>query len=158
MLTNLPLLEMVAEEGRYTFVSTGMSELSEVDAAVEVFARHGCPINLMHCNSSYPARTEDLNLRVIQTLGDRYGVDVGYSGHEFGLTPSYVAVVLGATAIERHVTLNRSMWGTDQLASVEIPAFAKLVSQVRSVERALGDGVKRVTESEQPIRAKLRGA
>ena len=158
MLTNIPLLHAVAEEGRYTFVSTGMSELAEIDRAVEVFSEHGCPINVMHCNSSYPARVEDLNLRVIETLRDRYGVDVGYSGHEFGLTPSYVAVVLGATAIERHITLDRTMWGSDQLASVELPAFAKLVKQIRSIGSALGDGVKRVTDAEVPVRRKLRGA
>lgn len=158
MLTNVPLLEAVAAERKYTFVSTGMSELCEIDAAVDVFAKHACPINVMHCNSSYPARTEDLNLRVILTLRERYNVDVGYSGHEFGLTPSYVAVVLGASAVERHITLHRTMWGTDQLASVELPGFAKLVTQIRSIDCALGDGVKRVTESERPIRAKLRGA
>ena len=95
---------------------------------------------------------------MIETLRERYGTDVGYSGHEFGLTPSYVAVVLGATAIERHVTLDRTMWGSDQLASVELPAFAKLVKQIRSIETALGDGVKRVTDSEIPVRRKLRGA
>jgi N-acetylneuraminate synthase len=158
MLTNLPLVEAVARERKYTFVSTGMSEMAEVDDAVAVFTEYDCPINIMHCNSSYPAQTEDLNLRVIETLRSRYpAADVGYSGHEFGLTPSYVAVALGATAIERHITLNRTLWGTDQMASVEVAGFAKMVRQIRSIESALGDGKKRVTESEVPIRAKLRG-
>jgi N-acetylneuraminate synthase len=156
MLTHTELLEAVASEGRYTFISTGMSTLPEVDAAVEVFQRHGCPFSVMHCNSSYPAASEDLNLRVIHTLRDRYNCDVGYSGHEFGLTPSYVAVAMGATSVERHITLDRSMWGSDQKASVEVPAFEKLVRQIRSVELMLGDGVKRVTDSELPIRKKLR--
>lgn len=157
MLTHMELLEAVAEEGKYTYISTGMSTWAEIDAAVEVFRRHGCPFSVMHCNSAYPAATEDLNLRVIQTLRERYNCDVGYSGHEFGLTPTYIAVALGATSIERHITLDRSMWGSDQKASVEIPAFEKLVRQIRSVEVALGDGVKRVTDSEIPIRRKLRG-
>lgn len=158
MLTNTELLEAVASEGKYTYISTGMSDLAEVDGAVEIFRRHDCPICVMHCNSSYPARTEDLNLGVIRTLADRYGVDVGYSGHEFGLTPTYISVVLGAVAVERHITLNRTMWGTDQMASVEVPAFFKLVRQIRSIDLAMGDGVKRITPSEVPIRAKLRGA
>lgn len=157
MLTHGELLEAVAEEGKHTFISTGMSTLEEVDAAVEVFRRHRCPFEVVHCNSSYPAASEELNLRVIQSLRERYGCDVGYSGHEFGLTPSYIAVALGATSVERHITLDREMWGTDQKASVEIPAFKKLVRQIRSVEASLGDGVKRVTEAEIPIRKKLRG-
>ena len=157
MLTNRELLEEVAAERKYTFISTGMSTLEEVDEAVRIFEDAHCAFELMHCNSSYPAASEDLNLSVIQTLKDRYGCQVGYSGHEFGLTPSYVAVAMGASSVERHITLDRSMWGTDQEASVEIPAFAKLVRQIRSVETMLGDGIKRVTESEMPIRSKLRG-
>jgi N-acetylneuraminate synthase len=158
MLTNVELLEAVAAQRKYTYVSTGMSTLEEVDAAVRIFQKHDCPICVMHCNSSYPARSEELNLNVIRTLRDRYGCDVGYSGHEFGLTPTYIAIVLGATAVERHITLNRTMWGTDQMASVEVPAFFKLVRQIRSIETMIGDGVKSVTASELPIRAKLRGA
>lgn len=158
MLTNTELLEAVAAQGRYTYISTGMSTLDEVDAAVDVFRRHACPICVMHCNSSYPAQTDELNLNVLRTLRQRYGVDIGYSGHEFGLTPSYIAVALGAVAVERHITLNRTMWGTDQMASVEVPAFFKLVRQIRSIEEMMGDGAKVVTDSEVPIRAKLRGA
>ncbi len=158
MLTNVELLEAVAAQRKYTYVSTGMSTLEEVDAAVRIFQKHDCPICVMHCNSSYPARSDELNLNVIRTLRDRYGCDIGYSGHEFGLTPSYIAIVLGATAVERHITLNRTMWGTDQMASVEVPAFFKLVRQIRSIETMMGDGVKSVMASEVPIRAKLRGA
>lgn len=157
MLTHTGLLEAVAREGKHTFISTGMSTLDEVDAAVEIFRAHDCPFEVVHCNSSYPAASEELNLRVIHTLRERYGCDVGYSGHEFGLTPSYIAVAMGATSVERHITLDREMWGTDQKASVEIDAFRKLVRQIRSVEAMLGDGVKRVTEAEIPIRKKLRG-
>lgn len=157
MLTHTELLMAVAREGKHTFISTGMSTLDEVDAAVEIFRAHDCPFEVVHCNSSYPAASEELNLRVIHTLRERYGCDVGYSGHEFGLTPSYVAVAMGATSVERHITLDREMWGTDQKASVEIDAFRKLIRQIRSVEAMLGDGVKRVTEAEIPIRKKLRG-
>ena len=157
MLTHVELLEMVAIEGKHTFISTGMSTLEEVDAAVEIFRRFDCPFEVVHCNSSYPAASEDLNLNAIRTLRQRYGCDVGYSGHEFGLTPSYIAVALGATSVERHITLDRTMWGTDQKASVEVEAFQKLVRQIRSVEVMLGDGVKRVTDAELPIRKKLRG-
>lgn len=158
LLTHHELLEEIASERRPTFLSTGMSSLEEVDAAVAIFRDRGCPFELMHCNSSYPAASEELNLSVIGTLRERYGCDVGYSGHEFGLTPSYVAVALGATSLERHITLDRSMWGTDQACSVEIPAFERMVRHVRSIEVMLGDGVKRVTDAELPVRRKLRGS
>jgi len=131
--------------------------MAEVEEAVDIFKKYDCPICLMHCNSSYPARSEELNLNVIKTLKEKFKVDVGYSGHEFGLTPSYVAVVLGAVAIERHITIDRTMYGSDQMGSVEIPAFTKMVKQIRSIQLALGDGIKRITDSEIPIRKKLRG-
>ncbi len=157
MLTNKELLKVVAEEKKSTFVSTGMSTMEEVEQAVDIFKKHDCPICLMHCNSSYPAQTADLNLNVIKTLKKKFKVGVGYSGHEFGLTPTYMAIALGAVAIERHITLNRTMWGSDQMASVEIPGLLKMVRQIRSIQNAFGDGTKRVTEAEMPIRKKLRG-
>lgn len=157
MLTNKELLNMVAEERKPTFVSTGMSTMEEIEQAVDIFEKRNCPICLMHCNSSYPAKTSDLNLNLIKTLREKFNVDVGYSGHEFGLTPTYIAVALGAVAVERHITLDRTMWGSDQVASVEIPGLLKMVRQIRSIQTAFGDGVKRVTEAEIPIRKKLRG-
>ena len=110
----------------------------------------------MHCNSSYPAPNEDLNLRCITTLKDRYGCEVGYSGHEFGLTTSIASLCMGATIIERHKTLDRTMWGTDQMCSVEPQGLIKLVRGVKELHGALGDGIKRVTETELPIKDKLR--
>lgn len=157
MLTDEELLNFVAEEKKYTFISTGMSIMEEIEQAVDIFNKHNCPICLMHCNSSYPALTHELNLNVIKTLKERFNVDVGYSGHEFGLTPTYIAVALGAVAVERHITLDRTMYGSDQMASVEVSAFYKMVKQIQSIQHSLGDGVKRVTESEMPIRKKLRG-
>lgn len=157
MLAYEAFLCEVAKEKKYTFISTGMSTIEEIEKAVDIFKKFNCLFCLMHCNSSYPARTEELNLKVIKTFKERFNLDVGYSGHEFGLTPTYVAVVLGAVAVERHITLDRTMYGSDQIASVEVPAFYKMVKQIRSIQRSLGDGIKRVTKSEIPIREKLRG-
>ncbi len=131
-----------------------MSTLEQVDHAVEVLGKDD--LVLMHCNSSYPAKAEELNLKVIITLKGRYGVPVGYSGHEVGLSPSVAASVLGACLIERHITLDRAMWGSDQAASVEPYGFGRLVRDVRAVEMSLGDGVKRVYDSELAVMKKLR--
>jgi sialic acid synthase SpsE len=111
---------------------------------------------LLHCTSTYPSKTEELNLRVIRWLADRYGVPVGYSGHEVGLATTLAAVALGASVVERHLTLDRAMWGSDQAASVEPPGLVRLVKDIRAIEVALGDGVKRVYDSEVPARSKLR--
>ncbi len=156
MLTNTDLLNLIADEGRYTFISTGMSDFDEIDAAVEVFKKKNCPFELMHCTSTYPTKDEEANLKVIQTLKDRYKCNVGYSGHEIGLAVSYGAAALGITSIERHITLNRVMFGTDQAASVEPMGFMQLCGAVRKIEKALGDGVKRITDDELKIREKLR--
>jgi N-acetylneuraminate synthase len=139
-------------------ISTGMSELHEIETAIDICK----PDVVMHCNSQYPARVEELNLLAMQTLHDlqfELGVDyeVGYSGHETGLATTIAAVALGASYVERHITLDRSMWGTDQAASVEPVGFARLVRDIRSVEEAMGDGVIQVYEGEKPIRRKLRG-
>lgn len=156
MLTNIPLIETIAEEKKYTFVSTGMSTLKEIDKAVEIFRLKNCPFELMHCNSVYPMRDKDANLKVIETLEKRYNCKVGYSGHEVGLQISLAAVALGATSIERHITLDRAMYGSDQAASLEPGGLIRLVRDIRIIEKALGDGVKRVTKAEESVKAKLR--
>lgn len=157
MLTNMPLLEMVADEGKYTFISTGMSTLDEIDNAVEVFRKKDCPFELMHCNSTYPMKKEDANLRMIQALKDRYNCPVGYSGHEMGRIVSTSAVALGASSIERHITLDPSMYGSDQPASLSVRDLARLVEDIRVIETILGDGEKRLSSDEVATRKKLRG-
>ena len=157
MLTNLPLLEVIAKENRHTFIATGMSDLEQIKTAVEIFRKHNCPFELMHTNSSYPMKLEEANLKCIEALRKEFNCNVGYSGHE---TVSYlccvVAATLGATSIERHITLDRSMYGSDQSASLERGGLDRMVKNVRQVEMVLGDGVKRVFDSELPAREKLR--
>ena len=157
MLSNQPLLSKVAGAGIYTYVSTGMSTLTEIDRAVAIFRKHGGPFELMHCVSTYPMANHEANLNCIETLKKRYGCDVGYSGHERGLQITLAAVALGATSIERHVTVDRTMYGSDQAASLEPAGLLRMVRDIRIIETALGDGEKRVLESELPILAKLRG-
>ncbi len=135
-------------------VSTGMSTLEEIDRAVEVLGSEN--LVLLHCTSTYPAKVSELNLRAMETLRARYEVPVGYSGHEVGLQTSVAAATLGACVVERHITLDRASWGSDQAASLEPPGLERLVRDIRAVEEAMGDGVKRVYDSEIPIRAKLR--
>lgn len=153
-LTDRALLQRLRRTGRPLLLSTGMSTLDEIDAAVAGVDRSR--LVLMHCTSSYPAQAEELNLRVIPELERRYDVPVGYSGHEVGLSTTVAAVALGARIVERHLTLDRAMWGSDHAASVEPEGFARLAKYVRAVERALGDGVKRVYDSEVPAMRKLR--
>lgn len=153
-LTDDALLRHHRAYGRPIILSTGMSDLDEIDHAVEVLGTDD--LVLMHATSTYPSQPEELNLRAIVTFRERYGVPVGYSGHEVGLAASVAAVALGACMIERHITLDRAMWGSDQAASVEPSGFARLVKDVRAVETALGDGVKVVYDSEIPIKEKLR--
>jgi len=155
MLTNIELLKEIAGEKRYTFISTGMHTLEEIEAVIKIFKEAGCEFELMHCNSTYPMSDEEANLTMIQTLRDRFKCKVGYSGHEVGLVISVAAVALGATSIERHITLDRAMYGSDQAASVEIVGFVRLCNMIRCVEVALGDGVKKISEKEKAIRAKL---
>jgi N-acetylneuraminate synthase len=136
-------------------ISTGMSTMEEVDAAVAELGREN--LLIAHTNSTYPCPVEELNLRMIHTLQQRYPDNpIGYSGHEVGLATTWAAVALGATFVERHVTLDRAMWGSDQAASVEISGMSRLVSNIRDIEKALGDGVKRVYEGEAAARKKLR--
>jgi N-acetylneuraminate synthase len=150
------LLHEVASEGLHTFISTGMSTYAEIDRAVKIFKDAGCPFELMHTVSTYPMKDEHANLNLIPALKKRYSVNVGYSGHESGLAISYAAAALGISSLERHITLNRSMYGSDQAASVEPNGLRQLVGAVRKIEIALGDGKKRVLEEEQPIAQKLR--
>jgi N-acetylneuraminate synthase len=157
MIVSEALLEEVASEGRYTFVSTGMSTARDIDRAVNIFSRRNCPFELMHCVSTYPMEDEDANLRRIVTLRERYRCKVGYSGHEVGLAVSYAAVALGATSLERHITLSRAMYGSDQAASVEPAGFRQLVGAVRKIEKALGEGSIEMNPKEVPVAKKLRG-
>jgi len=153
-LTDSNLLKHHRQTKRPIILSTGMSTIEQIDKAVETLGTQD--LILMHATSTYPAQLTELNLRAIPTLKERYQVPVGYSGHEVGLATSVAAVVLGACVLERHITLDRAMWGSDQPASVETHGFSKLSRDVRAVEIALGDGHKRVYESELPILKKLR--
>lgn len=153
-LTDDGLLARHRRTGRPIILSAGMSTLEQVLHAVSVLGSDDLVV--MHCTSTYPSKLEELNLRVIQTFQQMFSVPIGYSGHEVGLSPSLAAVALDASVIERHITLDRAMWGSDQAASVEPQGFKRLVRDIRSIEAALGDGEKRVFESELPIMAKLR--
>jgi N-acetylneuraminate synthase len=153
-LTDDNLLRHHRKTGQPLIASTGMSTSEQIDHAVELLGRKD--LILLHATSTYPSKLEELNLRVIPRLLERYGIPIGYSGHEVGLYTTLAAVVLGACLVERHITLDRASWGSDQAASVEPQGFARLVKDIRAVEAGLGDGVKRVYESEIPILQKLR--
>lgn len=153
-LTDDNLLKHHRATGKPIVLSTGMSTLAQIDHAVEVLGKNDLAI--MHCTSTYPSKPQELNLLAIPELKKRYGVPVGYSGHEVGLSTTVAAVALGACMIERHITLDRAMWGSDQAASVEPQGFARLVRDAHTIEAALGDGAKRVYDSELPIIKKLR--
>ena len=157
MLGHKPLLKMIAKEGKRTFISTGMSTIEEIDEVVELFRSENCVFELMHCNSTYPMAEEDANLLCIKTLMDRYGCPVGYSGHESSLLKVCItAVTLGATSIERHITLDRAMYGSDQAASIEVAALPAFVSTIRKIPIVLGSGLKTLSEKEMDTRKKLR--
>ena len=157
MLGHIPLLKLIASEKKKTFISTGMSTLEELDNVVSIFREAGCPFELMHCNSTYPMKDEDANLLCIPTLQSRYKCDVGYSGHESSLIKvCTAAVALGATSLERHITLDRTMYGSDQAASIETNALRNFVNTVRAVPAILGTGEKVMSEAEMKTREKLR--
>jgi len=156
LIVHKELLEKVAKLKKYTFISTGMSTLDEIREAVEIFRNNNCPFELMHCNSSYPCPLEDINLRVIRLLRHEFDCKVGYSNHSPGIIPSVAAVAIGATSIEVHITLDRTMYGSDQASSIEKFGLMKLVEYIRAVEVALGDGIKRITELEEKVKKKLR--
>jgi N-acetylneuraminate synthase len=153
-LTDDNLLRHTRATGKPILLSTGMSTVAEIDHAIEVLGKDD--LVLLHACSTYPAYYEELNLNAIRTLADRYAVPVGYSGHESGIPSSVAAVAMGACIVERHITTDRALWGSDQAASLEPNGITKLVSYIRVVERSMGDGVKRVLEREQPILKKLR--
>jgi N-acetylneuraminate synthase len=153
-LTDDHLLRHTRSKGKPMVLSTGMSTLAQIDHAIDVLGKDD--LVLMHTCSAYPAYYDELNLRVIQTLKDRYDLPVGYSGHETGLPSTIAAVALGACCIERHITIDRAMWGSDQAASLEPNGLTKIISYIRNVERSLGDGEKRVSDREVPIIKKLR--
>lgn len=157
MLTNDALLETVAEEGRYTFIATGMSTYEEIDHAVEIFQAHHCPFELLHCNSTYPMQDADANLKLINELRLRYQCAVGYSGHETATFVSTLAAAMGITSIERHITLDRTMYGSDQKASIEPADLCVLVRDVRRVQQVLGTGEKILSKAESEVKKKLRG-
>jgi len=155
-ITDRQLVKESARTSLPVILSTGMSTLKEIDKAVDILNKHGSNFILMHTNSSYPAKLEDTNLRCIETLRDRYACRVGYSGHEYGLEPTVFAVSLGAMVIERHITLDHTMWGTDQAASVEPMGMDVLCKRIRSVNQILGDGIKKITADELVVKEKLR--
>ena len=157
MLVNEALLEEIASEKKYTFIATGMSAYEEIDRAVACFRKHGCPFELMHCNSTYPMREEDANLTMIHRLRERYACKVGYSGHEQTNLVCICAAAMGATSIERHITLDKTMYGSDQKASIEPQELKELVRDIRRVEGILGTGEKVLTEAERQVKEKLRG-
>lgn len=156
MVVDEDLLRAVADEGKHTFISTGMTVYEDIDKAVGIFRDKGCSFELMHTVSTYPMKDEHANLSVINSLKDRYQCNVGYSGHETGVAISTAATSLGITSLERHITLDRAMYGSDQPASLEPTGLKQLVGAVRKVEIAMGDGVKRIISDELPIAKNLR--
>ena len=159
MVTNIPLLEKIAEEKKHCFISTGMSTIEQIQTAVNIFEKFQCPFDLQHSNSSYPMKPEEANLKCIQTLKEKFNCNVGYSGHEsMGYLICVSAVLLGASSIERHITLDRSMYGSDQAASLEPQGLDRLVRDIRGIDQILGDGIKRIWPSEIPVMKKLRAS
>ena len=158
LLTDIKLIKLAASTNKKIIISTGMSTMEEIDESVNAIKQENpnCDLAILHCNSSYPAPNADLNLNCIKTLKEKYQCTVGYSGHEFGLTTTIASVCMGAKVIERHITLDRTMWGTDQMCSVEPQGLIKLVRGINELSVALGDGIKTVTEEEQKIKDKLR--
>ena len=156
MIVYKDLLEMVSKEKKHTFISTGMTTYDDIKQAVDIFRKNNCSFELMHTISTYPMKDENANLLMINTLKDKFQCNVGYSGHESGLAISYAAATLGITSLERHITLDRSMYGSDQSASIEPAGFIQLIGAVRKIEIAMGDGVKKIIPEEAPIAKNLR--
>ena len=156
MIVDIELLNTVAEEKKHTFISTGMTNYEDIEKALGVFKSHNCSFELMHTVSIYPLKQKDANLLMIKTLKEKFNCNVGYSGHEIGLTTSLAASALGITSLERHITLDRTMYGSDQSASIEPFGLSRLVSKVREIEISLGDGKKRFLEGEKEVATKLR--
>jgi N-acetylneuraminate synthase len=156
MLTHKELLKTVAEEKKLTFISTGMSTYDDIDFAVDTFRSYRCPFILLHCVSTYPCRDEDCNLNMISKLHERYNCRVGYSGHENGILPSLIAVALGAEVIERHITLDKTSYGSDQAASLDRKELKELIDCINKIDVIKGNGKKKITKEEREIAEKLR--
>ncbi len=157
MLIHTKLLEIIAEERKHTFISTGMSTMNDISKAIKIFKKHKCPFELMHSHSSYPMKIDEANLKLIQTLKKKFKCNVGYSGHESAASLICITAVLqGATSIERHITLDRTMYGSDQAASLEPEGLMRLVRDVRALDIILGDGKKKIWDSEKSAMKKLR--
>ena len=156
MIVYEELLEMIALEKKHTFISTGMSTMDDIEKAVAIFRKNDCPFELMHTISTYPMKDDDANLNLIKTLQKEFSCNVGYSGHETGVAISVAAAAMGITSLERHITLDRSMYGSDQSASLEPTGLRNLVGSVRKVSEAMGDGIKKIIDAEVPIAEKLR--
>ena len=156
MIVHTDLLKEIASEGKHTFISTGMTTYDDIQTAVDIFRKANCSFELMHTVSTYPMKDEDANLNMIKALREKFDCNVGYSGHEVGLAVSYAAAALKITSLERHITIDRSMYGSDQSASVEPSGFRQLVGAVRKIELAMGDGIKKILEAEVPIAENLR--
>ncbi len=156
MLTNIELIEKIADEKKLTFISTGMSTLKDISKAIKIFKNRKCRFVLMHCVSTYPCPIENLNLNLILTLKKKYKCEVGYSGHESSVSPSIIAYMLGARYIERHITLDRSMWGTDQAASLSENGMKNLSNILNKSSLVLGDGVKRLSKQEKELLKKFK--
>ncbi len=156
MATNKDFVKEVASERKKTFASTGMMKIEEIESLVKIFEDNYCPLILMHTVSTYPSKDEDLNLRCIETLAKNFNVPIGYSGHEVSTAPSIYAALLGAVAIERHVTLDRAMYGSDQSASLEMTGMKSLCSTIRKINICMGDGIKKITNEEHEVAKKLR--
>ncbi len=156
-LNNIPLLDKLIEIDKPILLSTGMSTLDEIDESINLLKRKNADFAIMHCNSSYPTPIDELNLSLIPFLKKRYDCIVGYSGHEYNLEPTIVAITLGAQLVERHITLDHTMWGTDQSSSLEIDGMDKLYNRAKDIKTMIGKPQKKVTKSEIEIRKKLRG-
>lgn len=156
LLTHKELLTAIAKEKKHTFISTGMSTVQEIEQALMIFENYKCPVTLLHCNSQYPMPDAQANLKCIQFMKEHFLCPIGYSCHSTGVVSPSLAVTLGASVIEKHITLDRSMWGSDQSASVEPDGFKRMVDYIRLAEISVGDGHKVVYAGEEPIKKKLR--
>ncbi len=156
MIIYSELLELIASEKKHTFISTGMATIDQISNAVDIFRKYNCPFELMHTVSTYPMDDSVANLNVIKTLQDKFECNVGYSGHETGVAISVAACAMGITSLERHITLDRSMYGSDQAASLEPSGWRNLIGSARKIPAAMGDGIKRILDAEIPIAEKLR--
>ena len=156
MLTNIELLKSIAKQKRFTFISTGMSKMKDVEKAVKIFRKSNCKFELMHCVSAYPSLDKDLNLKMIQTYKKKFKVNVGYSGHEKSVSPSLMAVCMGATSVERHITLDRTMWGTDQSASLSEEGIKNLVSIIEKIPQMTGKEKFKKNKKEMELLKKFK--